>query len=188
MPTPSKLEAALQIGRQMDLLRLVAEQIVGGGHRHEHEADGEQHLIERARAIEAAIERALQHDADQRGDEEGERQRREERHAGAVHQQRRDIAAEHGEGAVREVDEVHQPQRHGEAAAQHEQQHAVGDAVEQDGQHERVVARGSSPLRARAGVRRVGTSAASYRLRPPASPRPRRESRDQPLRLLLRRP
>ena len=33
-----------------------------------------------------------------------------------------------------EVDEIHQPERDGEAAGQHEQQHAVSDAVEQDGE------------------------------------------------------
>ena len=34
-----------------------------------------------------------------------------------------------------EVDEVHQAQRHRQAHGQHEQQHPVGDAVEQQGQH-----------------------------------------------------
>jgi hypothetical protein len=33
-----------------------------------------------------------------------------------------------------EVDEIHQPQRHREPAGEHEQQHAVGDTVEQDGE------------------------------------------------------
>ena len=46
-----------------------------------------------------------------------------------------DVAAGHGEGAVREVDEVHQPQRHRQAHRQHEEQHAVGDAVEEDREH-----------------------------------------------------
>jgi len=35
---------------------------------------------------------------------------------------------------VREVDEVHQPERDRQSAGQHEQQHAVGDAVEQVGE------------------------------------------------------
>ena len=33
-----------------------------------------------------------------------------------------------------EIDEIHQPERDREPAGQHEQQHAVGDAVEQDGE------------------------------------------------------
>jgi hypothetical protein len=33
-----------------------------------------------------------------------------------------------------EIDEVHQAQRHRQPARQHEQQHAVGDAVEQNGE------------------------------------------------------
>jgi hypothetical protein len=35
---------------------------------------------------------------------------------------------------MRQVDEIHQPERDGETAGQHEQQHAVGDAVEQNGE------------------------------------------------------
>jgi hypothetical protein len=38
-------------------------------------------------------------------------------------------------GAMRQVDEVHQAERDGQPAGQHEQQHAVGNSVEQDGQH-----------------------------------------------------
>jgi hypothetical protein len=33
---------------------------------------------------------------------------------------------------VREIDEIHQPKRHGQAYRQHEQQHAVGNAIEQN--------------------------------------------------------
>ena len=39
-------------------------------------------------------------------------------------EQRRHVAADHCEGAMGEVDEVHQPQRHRQPARQHEQQHA----------------------------------------------------------------
>jgi hypothetical protein len=35
----------------MNLLRLVADEVSRDWHRHQHEANGEQHLIERARAI-----------------------------------------------------------------------------------------------------------------------------------------
>ena len=122
----------------MHLLRLVAEEKIGDRHRHQHQPDREQHLIERAGAIEPAIERPLERDADERGHDKGDRQRGQKRHAGAVHQQGRDVAAQHRERAVREVDEVHQPQRHREPAAEHEQQHAVSNAVEQDCQHVRL--------------------------------------------------
>jgi hypothetical protein len=36
---------------------------------------------------------------------------------------------------MRQVDEVHQAERDGQTAGQHEQQHAVGHAVEEDGCH-----------------------------------------------------
>ena len=87
------------------------------------------------RAYMRPVQRALEHRAEQRGADEGQRQAGQERHAGAVHQQHRDVAARHRERAVRQVDEVHQPQRHRQADGQDEQQHAVGDAVEEHGQH-----------------------------------------------------
>ena len=58
-------DAAGKPGRQIDLLRLVAEEEVGGRHRHQDEADGEQHLVERACAVEPPVERALENDADE---------------------------------------------------------------------------------------------------------------------------
>src|SRR5438445_260644 len=64
------------------------------------------------------------------------------RATGAVDQDQRDVAARHGERAVGEIDEIHQPERDRKPACQHEQQHAVGDSVEQNGQHG-----GSSPRR-----------------------------------------
>src|SRR3954453_1732609 len=84
--------------------------------------------------VEMTIERTLQHHADGSAYDERQRQRGKERPAELIDQHRADIAAGHGEGAVGEVDEVHQPQRDGEPASQHEQQHAVSDAVEQDGE------------------------------------------------------
>ena len=131
-------------GGRLTWLRLVAEQEIGDRHGHQHEADGEQDLVERACAIEPAIEGALEDDAENRGDEKRDRQGDEERRAEARHHQRRDIAADHGEGAVGEVDEIHQPQRHRKPARQHEQQHPIGDAVEQNGQHAPFPARAAS--------------------------------------------
>jgi hypothetical protein len=52
-----------------------------------------------------------------------------------LHQQHGDVAAGHGESAVREVDEIHQAHGHRQAHRQDEQQHAVGDTVKKKGQH-----------------------------------------------------
>ena len=116
-------------------LLLRAHQVVDRGDRHEDEADREQHLVEMAAGVEVAIERALEH---------ARRSRRWTRKASGsaakngtperLISTRADIAAGHREGAVGEVDEVHQPERDRQPAGQHEQQHAVGDAVEQDGE------------------------------------------------------
>ena len=53
-------------------------------------------------------------------------------HPALPHQRHGDIAADHGKAAVREVDEIHHPQRHGQPDRQHEQQHPVGETVEQE--------------------------------------------------------
>ena len=89
-------------------------------------------------AVDVAVKRALQDEAEQRADEKGEQQGRKERHAVAIDGDDRDIAARHRERAMREIDEIHQAERDGEPAGQHEQQHAVGDTVEQDRQHVRM--------------------------------------------------
>ena len=132
---PEDRHRAAQIGRHLHRLLDRAVDVGGDRDRHEDEADGEQHLVEIARAVEAAVEHALEHDADERGGEERERQRREERPPETVHQRDGDVAAEHREGAVREVDEIHHPQRHRQPDRQQEQQHPVGEAVEQDADH-----------------------------------------------------
>jgi hypothetical protein len=83
------------------------------------------------------IERAFEQNSDQRSDHEGHGEPRRERHPAAIDQNQRDVAARHGEGAMRKIDEIHQPERDREPACQHEQQHAVGDSVEENGQHGR---------------------------------------------------
>src|SRR5262249_8006489 len=98
-------------------------------------ADREQHLVEMAAGVEMAIQRPLQRRPDRSAKDEGERKRRKERPALVVDEYRADIAAGHGEGTMRKVDEVHQPERYREATSEHEQQHAVGGAVEQDGEY-----------------------------------------------------
>ena len=44
----AKLDTAAKPGRQMNLLRLVADEIGGDRHRHQHKADRNSDLIERA--------------------------------------------------------------------------------------------------------------------------------------------
>ena len=85
-----------------------------------------------AAVIEMTIERPFQHRADQRACDKRQRQACEERPAGSIDQHRADIAARHGKRPMSQIDKVHQPKRHRQAAGQHEQQHAIGDAVEQD--------------------------------------------------------
>ena len=129
---PMNVNGAAQIGRQLDRLLHRPEDVGRGRHRHEHDADREQALVEIAGPVEAPVERALEHHARRRRREKRQRQGGEERPAQRVDQRHGDVAAEHGEAAVRQVDEVHHPQRHRQPHRQQEQQHPVGEAVEQD--------------------------------------------------------
>ena len=134
-----------QVGH-LDHLLLRSHGVVDGGDRHEDQADGEQHLVEMAARIELLVERPLEHEPDDGRHGKGQGKRQEERHAIAVHQNGRHVAAGHGEGAMRQVDEVHQSERHGKPAGQHEQQHAIGNAVKEDGQHRSLQASSGSAV------------------------------------------
>ena len=60
---PEHVERAAHIGRHIDRLLGGAEEIGGDRHRHEGDADGQQHLVEIAGAVEPAVEHALESDA-----------------------------------------------------------------------------------------------------------------------------
>jgi hypothetical protein len=95
------------------LHRLLDRAVHVGRHRHcdEREPDGEKDLVELARPVESAVQDTLEQDADDGGGQKRERQGREKRPLEIVHQGDGDVAAEHREGAVREVDEIHHPER-----------------------------------------------------------------------------
>src|SRR5262249_31522835 len=102
-----------------------------------HEPDREQDLVEMVLVVDVDVERALEQRADERRHQKRNRKPGKERQAGPVYQDESDIAACHGEGAMGEIDEIHEAEGDRKPACQHEQQHAVGDAVEQNGQHGR---------------------------------------------------
>jgi len=136
-PDAKNVELALQRIRDLHELLRGSHDVVGRRHRHEHQPDGEQYLVEMTPGVDMDVKRALQQAAEQRRRQEGEGQPERKGNAEAVDQDHGAIAAHHGERAVSEIDEVHQAERDGQAARQHEQQHAVGNSVEQDGQHDR---------------------------------------------------
>ena len=67
----------------------------------------------------------------------GKRKRGKEGHPHAIDQDERDVAPRHGECAMREIDKIHEAEGDGQSACQHEQQHAVRNAVEENRQHRR---------------------------------------------------
>jgi hypothetical protein len=94
-------------------------------------------LVEIAGVVEATKDCAFKDDACHGGGDECDGQCRKERPADKVHQGDRDIAAEHGEAAMRQVDEIHHPERHRQPDRQQKQQHSVSDAVEQHAEDRR---------------------------------------------------
>jgi hypothetical protein len=81
MPSePISVRPLSHCGQLHDLLR-GADVVVHRGHRHEHQADGEQHLVQVRLVVQRPVQRALQHRAQQRRADEGERQADQEGHA-----------------------------------------------------------------------------------------------------------
>src|SRR5450631_3551739 len=64
---PTEIEALLQERGQLDEDLLRAEEIVDRRDRHEHEADREEHLVERRASVKAPVERRLEDRPDERG-------------------------------------------------------------------------------------------------------------------------
>jgi hypothetical protein len=147
---PEDLHPALQPGRKPDELLLRPHRVVDGGDRHEDDADREQHLVEVALSVEPGIEETLENEPQGGRHQERQGQGRQERHPGPVHEHCRHVAARHREGPVGQVDEVHEAEGDRKAAGQDEQQHAIGDAIEEDREHGRFL---TGFLRERAGWR-----------------------------------
>jgi hypothetical protein len=118
--------------RQRYRLQRRAEQVVGDADDAERDADGHQHLGQLRGAVDAPIEQLLQRQGDDH------RSRHRQQHGDPVTEAEiagcigRDVAADHREGAVRQVDHLHQAHRHRQADRDDEQDHAVGQGVGSD--------------------------------------------------------
>ena len=124
----------LQCFRQRYRLQGRAEQIIGDADDAEGDADGHQHLGQLRGTVDTAVEQPLQRQGDDH------RRRHRQQHGGAIGEAeiaRRiggDVAADHREGAVRQVDHLHQPHGHRQADRDDEQHHAIGQGVRADAQ------------------------------------------------------
>ena len=130
--------------RQLDDLLTRRHEVVHAGHGHEGQPDGKQHLIQVRLLVHGPVKRSLQHRSQQRNAEKGDRQTHQKGHVKALHQQHSDVTAAHGKGTMRQVDEVHQPQRDRQPHTDEKQQHARGNAIKKNRQHENEI--GSLPL------------------------------------------
>ena len=129
------VELPLQELRDLDDPVLRTHKIGGRGHRCEYNADREKHLIQGTRIVKTRVEGALQHHPRERRYNEGHRQTIEEGHTPTVHQYDGNVAAQHGERAVRQVDEVHDAEGDTEADGEQKQERPGCNSIEQDGQH-----------------------------------------------------
>src|SRR5262245_5946981 len=128
----AQVDLALQHRGQPERLVLGPDQERDRRDHHEDETDGEEHLVELGRPVEPRIEEALQHRARAGGDGEPDDQGGYEADAPVLHHPRDHVSAEHGEAAVREVDEAHQAHRDRQADRDDEQHHAGGHAAQED--------------------------------------------------------
>jgi hypothetical protein len=126
------LDRAAQPCRQPDRLLHRAEEPGRDRRRHEDDADGEQDLVEFAGPVEPAKQRTLNDDAEDGRRYKGSRQSDHEGKAELAHDDDGHVAAQHAEGTVRQVDEIHHAQRHRQAHRQDEQKHPEGEPVEED--------------------------------------------------------
>ena len=121
---------------------------------------GDEHLAQRPRRLHAPEQREVE-DGAERGD--GERRHGERDPVGAGERDRLEagVGADHVERAVRQVDEVHQPEHHRQADREHEQEAGELEAVQRlDGEEGGVEERHRGRPRATAlaedaAVRRV---------------------------------
>ena len=95
----------------------------------EDEPEGHQHLAHRALALHVPEEHCVEHRADQRHPDRSEDERGPVGIEPAYGGQRQ-IRAHHVERPVREVDEVHHPEHHGQPDREQEQQHRELQAVQ----------------------------------------------------------
>ena len=91
-----------------------SEGIGRGRDRNKDNTDRQKALFEVACSIEPFVQEAFKSNAHNRGSQERERQRRQKRPAKFIRQGDGDIASEHGEAAMRQIDEIHHPQSDGE--------------------------------------------------------------------------
>src|SRR5262249_41656851 len=92
----------------------------------------------RDRSKERAENGAFEKTANERRDQKSNRQAERKWYSETVDQDDGAIAAGHGKSAMGEIDEIHQSERDRQPAGQHEQQHAIGDTVIENGQHDRL--------------------------------------------------
>ncbi len=121
-----------EIIRHLHQTKLRSPDIGGTRHRHQRQADGEQHLAQLRRAVETPVEGRLEARADRADAEEGDRQRYQERPTQRIGDRDGKIAAQHGEGAMRQIDEIHHAHGDRKPDRHDEQKDAVGQAVEHE--------------------------------------------------------
>jgi hypothetical protein len=95
----------------------------------EHEAEGEQQFGDVAVVMHAPQAPHLDRRPDQRAQDRGQDQRRKE--TDELADGEGEIGADHVDAGVGEIEHAHHAEDQRQAAGQHEQQHAVDQAIEQ---------------------------------------------------------
>ena len=130
----AEIDRLRQFGRERDRLQRRAEEVVGDADDAEGDADRHQHLRELAAVVDPPEKQALERNGDEDGAGDGEDDADGVSEAEVAGRIGRDVAADHGEGAMGQVDQPHQAHGQRQADADDEQRHAVGEGVEGDAQ------------------------------------------------------
>jgi hypothetical protein len=115
---------------QCDRLLLRPEDDVGDRTGREGEADREKDMLKLGLAINMADQRSFESDADCPCQQKRDRQHEQKRNSQTPGQDHKNVAPAHGEGAMCEIDEPHQPQGDRQADREQEEKHSVSDTVD----------------------------------------------------------
>ncbi len=140
--TETEVDRPLQIRGEGDSLQRWPENIIGDAYNAEGDADRHQDLRQLRRTINAPVEEPFERDGNDDGSGDSQDHRQTIGKAEIPRRIGRDVAADHGKGAVGKVNHPHQPHRHREADGNDEQDHPIGkriDANAEEGLHQIIL-------------------------------------------------
>ena len=124
------IDGTLQSGGEGDRLQRRTEHVIGEADDAKGDADGHQHLRQFRSAVNPPVEKTFQRNGNDDRAKHGNHDRQAIAKPEIARRIGSDIAPDHGECAVGEVDHPHQAHRHRQANRDDEQDHPVGQGID----------------------------------------------------------